>query len=292
MLEAVMLWNEPNNRAYWNTVLDPGWDAFARMVIEAADAIRAQNPRLTVVLGGMSPIEQRFVECLKDKGVLSTVDAVAVHGYPYDWDTWRVDQWPKVLEDTVHAADVPVWVTEVGVSSFGADEPQELGMRLTAGMLAGRTPRIYWYCLYDLPPQPVSDRSPRSARHARHAQMGLVRNDNTPKPACRVFAELTPLFGICQWFGLFDPRLEPAVHWLKAMGVSCLRTGLSWADSRLPGAQQWFDRQMSLIEPFDSCLTLCHTPPSAGIEPHHASPPVESSMFAEFCGAMVRRYGC
>ena len=27
MIEAVMLWNEPNNRSHWDTQLDPDWSA-------------------------------------------------------------------------------------------------------------------------------------------------------------------------------------------------------------------------------------------------------------------------
>ncbi len=294
MLDAVMLWNEPNNGRYWNTALDPHWHTFARMIVEAAAAIRAENPRLTLVLGGMASVDSGFLGDLQNRGALAAVDAVAVHGYPYDWDTWRVEQWPEVLGETARVTGMPVWVTEAGVSTFGADEPQEIGMRRTADMLAGRTPRVYWYCLYDSPLRRLPaacDCGEDDSTRARRAQMGLVRHDNTPKRACRVFAALAPLFGVCQWFDLFDPRLEPAVHWMKALGVRALRTGMSWADSRVPGARHWFDRQMRLIEPFESCLTFCFTPPSAGIEPHRASPPLESEGFAEFCGAMVRRYG-
>ncbi|MBD3240305.1 MAG: beta-xylosidase [Chitinivibrionales bacterium] len=295
MVEAVMLWNEPNNRAYWNSSLDPRWDTFAHLIAEAAWAVRARSTQLTVLLGGISPIEPQFLQVLKDKGVLSIVDAVAVHGYPLDWDAWRLEQWPEMLDNTARVAGVPVWVTEAGASSFGAQEAQELGLRRTAEMLAGRSPRLYWYCLYD----PVPGSSPAAYRPAmpasrlgRHAHMGLVRQDNSPKAACRTFAGLTPHLGICQWFDLFDPRLEQAVEWMKTLGVRSLRTGLSWADSLLPGASRWFDRQMRLLEPFDTCLTLCYTPPSQGVEPHPASPPLDCTLFAEFCDSVVRRYAC
>ena len=30
MIEAVMLWNEPNNKSHWDFELDPGLGAFAR----------------------------------------------------------------------------------------------------------------------------------------------------------------------------------------------------------------------------------------------------------------------
>ena len=39
MVEAVMLWNEPNNLSHWDFKLDPDWKMFAEMVIAAAKAI-------------------------------------------------------------------------------------------------------------------------------------------------------------------------------------------------------------------------------------------------------------
>ena len=37
MVEAVMLWNEPNNLSHWNFEIDPGWSGYAAMVNLAAD---------------------------------------------------------------------------------------------------------------------------------------------------------------------------------------------------------------------------------------------------------------
>ena len=36
MLEAVMLWNEPNNLSHWDFKIDPDWKKFAEMVIAAS----------------------------------------------------------------------------------------------------------------------------------------------------------------------------------------------------------------------------------------------------------------
>ena len=50
MIEAVMFWNEPNNKSHWDFEIDPEWAAYARMVKLAADAGAAENPRLPRVL--------------------------------------------------------------------------------------------------------------------------------------------------------------------------------------------------------------------------------------------------
>src|ERR1700712_5414448 len=120
--------------------------------------------------------------------------------------------------------------------------------------------------------------------------MGLLREDGSPKLACRLFPEYTPKLGICQWFHFEDPRLEDAVRWLKRLGVRRLRTGLSWADSFRPDADRWFDRQMAALDDFHVTLTFCFTPGHRGIAPHHTSPPKVPQEFAEFCARMVRRY--
>ena len=71
MVEAVMLWNEPNNLSHWDFELDPEWRLFADMVKQASAAIKAENPRLTRVLGGISPIDPAFVKRMDDLGVLA-----------------------------------------------------------------------------------------------------------------------------------------------------------------------------------------------------------------------------
>jgi len=80
------------------------------------------------------------------------------------------------------------------------------------------------------------------------------------------------------------------VTWMRRLGVSYLRTGLSWADSYRPEAQAWFDRQMCALEEFRITATYCFTPEHCGIAPHHTSPPKEPSQFADFCAEMTRRY--
>src|SRR5207253_9027062 len=117
----------------------------------ACTAIRAENPRLPCVLGGISPIDAQFIQRMKNFGVLGCVDAVAVHGFPLDWNHWQIHDWPHKIEEIAAVTDLPIWVSEVGVSSFGAEEVQDWGLRRTAQLLVGRCPRIHWYSLYDLP---------------------------------------------------------------------------------------------------------------------------------------------
>jgi beta-xylosidase len=295
MIDSVMIWNEPNNKSHWDFEIDRDWSQFAGMARLAAQAVAAERPRLTKVLGGISPIDPTFMQNMERQGVLAAVDAVAVHGFPLDWNHWQIHEWPAKLAEIRAVTRLPVWVSEVGVSTFGAEEVQEFGLKRTAELLlgAGGPERVHWYSLFDLPrewPATTRHREAEGSSYYRHFYMGLLREDGTPKRALRLFPELTPAMGICQWVHFQDHRLDAMVRWCKELGVRHLRTGLSWADSYREGAEAWFDHQMRALEPFDVTVTFCFTPEHRGLAPHHTSPPRDPEEFADFCGRMVRRY--
>jgi beta-xylosidase len=293
MIEAAMIWNEPNNKSHWDPELDPDWALFADMAIRAAQAIRSANPALPRVLGGISPIDPHFICNMASRGVLQHMDAIAIHGFPLDWNLWSIHDWPAKLDQMRAVTALPLWVSEVGVSSFGAEEVQAWGLQQTAELLIGRAERIHWYSLYDLPrtwEATTRHKEAEGSSYYRHFHMGLLREDGTPKLALAHFERLTPQMGICQWFHFEDHRLKDAVTWMKRLGVRHLRTGLSWADSFRPGAMAWFDRQMDALGDFQVTVTYCFTPEHLGLAPHHTSPPRLAEGFAEFCAAMIARY--
>lgn len=288
-----MLWNEPNNKSHWDFEIDPEWNIYADMVKLAAQGLKAEDPGILRVLGGISPIDPSFLKRLQDFGALQDLDRVAVHGFPLDWNHWPIHEWPDRIDEIEAVTDLPVWVSEVGVSTFGAEEVQEFGLRRTAELLCGRVERIHWYSLYDLPrawEATTRHREAEGSSYYRHFYMGILREDGSPKPAVKDFEEYASELGICQWFHFEDHRLDDAVDWLRRLGVKRLRTGLSWADSLRPGADRWFDRMMSALDEFDLTITFCFTPEDRGVLPHHTSPPMEIAEFADFCVDQLHRY--
>jgi beta-xylosidase len=294
MIEAAMIWNEPNNKSHWDPELDPEWSRFAEMAKMAGQAIKSANPDVKRVLGGISPIDPFYIQRLDQMGVLDEIEVVAVHGFPLDWNLWPIDEWPKrIAEIEAVAPNHEIWATEVGVGSFGAEEVQLFGLNRTAELLLGRVPRVYWYSLFDLPREweaTTRHKQAEGSSYYRHFYMGLIKEDGTPKLALEHLRKYTPEMGIMQWFHFNDHRLDDAVRWLKDLGVTRLRTGLSWWDSYRPGWEDWFDRQMEALEDFDLTVTLCFTPDCEGIEPHHTSPPKYPENFADFCGRVIERY--
>lgn len=293
MIEAVKFWNEPNNKSHWAFEIDPEWSIFGEMVKTAAQAVKAVNPGILRVLGGISPIDASFIQRLQRYGTLDDINVVAVHGFPLDWNLWKIDEWGDKIAEIEAVTSLPVWVTEVGVSTFGAEEVQEFGLRRTAELLLKRVDRIHWYSLYDLPQSwgaTTRHREAEGSSYYRHFYLGLLHDDGTPKLALKQFTDYTPEMGICQWFHFEDPRLDQAVEWMKKLGVRRLRTGLSWADYLRPDAVIWFDRMMKALEDFDLTVTFCFTPEAKGIQPHHTSPPQNINEYADFCVEMMRRY--
>jgi len=290
MVEAVMLWNEPNNLSHWDFKIDPEWKAFAEMARAAARAIRAVNPELKIALGGISPIDPHFIQLLTAQGVIDEIDVVAVHGFPLDWNHWQIDEWPRKIAEVRAVTQKPVWVSEAGASSFGAEEVQVFGLQRTAELLLDEVERVHWYSLHDLPASWTATTRHKEAEgsaYYRHYYMGLLREGGSPKPAVENFPQA---MGICQWFHFEDHRLDCSVDWLRKLGVRYLRTGISWADWFRQGAEQWFDRQMNALNEFAVTMTLCFTPEHLGVERHYTSPPKNPQDFADFAAWAVERY--
>jgi beta-xylosidase len=290
MIEAIKFWNEPNNLSHWDFQMDPDWKEFSLMVDLAARTVRETRPQLSLVLGGISPIDEQFIRLLRSYRLLDHLDAVAVHGFPLDWNHWHINEWPHKIHEIEAVSGLPVWVTEAGVSTFGADEVQVFGLKRITELLRDRLERVYWYSLLDLPPAwgaTTRHKESEGSAYYRHFYMGLIRADGTPKAAIEHF---DPAMGICQWFHFEDFRLEFAIEWLRRLGVKKLRTGISWADWHRPHAIQWFDRQMEALGEFDTTVTLCFTPPSRGKRECYTSPPLVPQEFAYFAGEVVERY--
>jgi beta-xylosidase len=290
MVEAVMLWNEPNNLSHWDFKSDPDWKIFADMAIAGARAVRLANPEVKIALGGISPIDPNFIQLMGSHGVLDEVDVIALHGFPLDWNHWNVHEWPSKIDEIRAVTRKPIWVSEAGASSFGAEEVQVFGLAKTAELLLPLVERVHWYSLFDLPATwtaTTRHKESEGSAYYRHYYMGLVREDGAPKLAA---AQFPKGLGICQWFHYEDHRLDTAVQWLRRLGVQHLRTGVSWADSFRPNAREWFDRQMSALTEFTTTLTLCFTPEHLGVWPHYTAPPKRRDDFAEFADWAVRRY--
>jgi beta-xylosidase len=298
VIEAVMLWNEPNNLSHWDRHQDPEWALFSDMICMAGRRIAETAPGLTRVLGGISPIDPLFIRNLFDRGLADAIDVVAVHGFPLDWNRWHLGEWSNRIERIRGlAGGKPVWATEVGASSMVSESLQAWAVDAILEQLHGCADRIFWYALMDLPERweaVTRHRGSEGSAYYRHFRMGVCDANGRHKPAAsRLTVWADQGIGVCEWvYWQERARFERMLGLLRELGVRRLRTGIGWADWDRPGAMEWFDYVMRQLEPFDVTLTLCFTPARAGRTPHHTSPPLDLADFADFCEAVVRRYAC
>ena len=228
------------------------------------------------------------------KGVLDRLDAVAVHGFPLDWNHWQINEWPR------EAAGDPGRHRPAGLGLRG----RRLDLRRRGG--PGVRPAAHGRAAdrasaADPLVQPLRpaarlaghDPAPEAegSSYYRHFYMGLLREDGTPKLAhAAISASTRRRSGICQWFHFEDHRLDDGVRWLKDLGVRHLRTGLSWADFYRPDARR-------VVRPPDGGARAVrrhgHLLLHAGAQGRRAAPhqPAQGpAEFADFCAQMVRRY--
>ncbi len=296
MIDSIVFWNEPNNLSHWDRVLDPRWDRFTTMIRLAGERLASVAPTMPRVLGGISPIDPSFMQQLFDLGIGDAIDVVAVHGFPFDWNHWHVDEWPtRIAQLQEVCAGKPIWATEVGASCFVSPALQAWALDRTVALLLPCVERVYWYALMDLPEiweANTRHRWSEGSAYYRHFRMGIYDALGEARPAAehlRIWAQAG--VGVCEWvYWREEARLQRMVCRMRELGIRRLRTGIGWADWDRPGAKDWFDHVMSELAEFDVTVTFCFTPARLGITPHHTSPPADPSAFADFCHEVVERY--
>lgn len=188
---TIELWNEPNNLLDWDWRLDPDWMKFCTMAGAAAFWARKCGKR--VVLGGPCPTDVNWLRLMGERGLLSVVDVVGVHGFPGTWDSVEGGTWPgwQQLIAAVREAVEPyndsleLWITEAGYSTWRHDPFTQVRNFLDA--LSAPVDRLYWYALRDLPADVPVQEGPNF--DVRHYHLGIDTAEGHPKLLGRLLRE-------------------------------------------------------------------------------------------------------
>lgn len=102
-----------------------------------------------------------------------------------------------------------------------------------------------------------------------------------------------PVLGALEWFHLGDKEnVEKAIRQMQEIGITELRTGISWADYHTPEGVEWLDWLIPTLSEHVRILPcLLYTPPSIGIEPKTSAPPKHPEYFADFTNEILEKYG-
>jgi len=200
------VWNEPNTRNNWYPGARP--TEYAAMLKRVSRALKRDSPSLRVMAAGlfwpadgMDP-EPFLRRMLQVSGVLSSVDAFAIHPYARIVVTvmGRVRSARRTL-NTHGASTKPIHITEIGWASGPRDSPivpQPTRLIVPESKQASNLDSLYrellsrrrrlkllgavWFSYRDRPPRP----DPTYAQFWGD-NTGLLRSDSSAKPAWRVF---------------------------------------------------------------------------------------------------------
>ena len=206
------IWNEPDETAFWHRGPDPV--AYAGLLKAAYPAIKRADPLATVVTGGMTGNNYRFLEQLYRNGVQGSFDAVAVHtdtaclirspDFYYREPDGRIGRFAFTGYREVHRTmrengdeGKTIWMTELGWSTLtsrcrhpGVTERRASGVtrekqaqfleQAFACMAADPyVSHALWFSLRDAGTGTAYDQ-----------HLGLQAFDGTPKPAFHEFRRL------------------------------------------------------------------------------------------------------
>lgn len=150
-VEAWEVWTEPNHPAFWPTEsgVDPAH--YRALLLYARVGLRDGDPTARVLVGGLAPSSMddamrptEFLRALLDAPDASSMfDAVALHGFGDVEEVLAdIEGVHRVLVDhglsgRGRAADVPIWLTEVG---WAIESPPDCASRDASGRCEGHEP--------------------------------------------------------------------------------------------------------------------------------------------------------
>ena len=104
---------------------------------------------------------------------------------------------------------------------------------------------------------------------------------------------MTPPLGVVEWFEPGErERVERVVAELRQLGVSHLRTAVSWADWFTEGGERWYDWLLPrLARDFELLPCVSWTPPSLAEVPKASAPPRRLRDYADFLDTLITRHG-
>lgn len=227
------VWNEPDNAAYWKNG-DPV--TYAELLTAARAMVKSIDPTRVVMNGGPSWFDLPYVLKLAKTGALNELDAFAIHGYRGKMtapETFAADisRLKAVLGS--NDVNVPVWLTEWGVSSAGLaattyghgsdararDWQARMVLRTLLTQMAMNLPYINLYELSDSGTDP---------NHEEH-NFGLLTQGLVAKPSYNALKLLHTLTKGKSYQGLLS-GVPATLHGMKwSGGGSSVYT--VWADS-------------------------------------------------------------
>jgi hypothetical protein len=194
-IESYEIYNEENVPLWW----DGSREEYAAVLRAGAEAVRAGDPDVEVLLGGMVWPDPDWLEgsCT---GGSAPFDLLPFHAYPETWtpesvtvETYLGAGYTDFLEQAdEHCGAKPVWINETGfATSPGKSEQQQADWWIRAFATFLAAPRVEHIGVYEIKDQPQNT---PVIGDAPNYYLGLLRTDGSPKVAFGTVKLLLRLF--------------------------------------------------------------------------------------------------
>ena len=149
---AIEIWNEPNMSGFWKP--EPQPERYASLVASAYEAIKAANPRIKVIAGGLAGADRsirepgkivmsmaEFLRRAYPAGLVGHMDGISFHQANQSVRFGKRSQLQRAFRITRRVRGrydtrrTPIWVTEFGLST--TDRPRLNWRRQARGLLRG-----------------------------------------------------------------------------------------------------------------------------------------------------------
>ena len=154
------LWNEQDSIMWFSGDIDE----YAEVLRVGAEAVKAANPDATVLMGGITWPNDKYVEYFLDQGLSSSFDVMPVHSYHESWNSAAVESYLTSWGSPFGAiADVlntkgngqPIWLNEIGYPTIAErtelDQARFIRRSIATLLATGEISLISWYEIKDLP---------------------------------------------------------------------------------------------------------------------------------------------
>ncbi|MEI6914625.1 MAG: carbohydrate binding domain-containing protein [Armatimonadota bacterium] len=172
------IWNEPNIPTFWDK---PDAAQYAKLLKAAYTAAKQADPTCTVLAGSTSGPDVGFLRGVYGAGGWDSCDAISIHPYSMAGGPEEEQLGPilDIVNDFIISTGKPkpLWITEMGWTTDNPLDEHKQAAYLVQSYLIALThgvEKLFWFKLGDF-----------------SEKWGIVRTDDTPKPAYQAYTTLT-----------------------------------------------------------------------------------------------------
>ncbi|MBN2167843.1 MAG: cellulase family glycosylhydrolase [Actinobacteria bacterium] len=193
-INAWEVWNEENIHGFWSTGPDPV--AYVNLLKNTTPAVRAADPEITIVMGGVAGLDPNYLNACLQNGAADYVDAIAYHPYTFVL-TWNYHpqellcrnlvQWVRDLISSYTSRPLEIWLTEFGWSTTEVSYQLQADYLLRSYLNYASTgvDKIIWYDMWSGLENP----------NDLLANFRLVEHDFNPRPSYNYLKRFIEVFG-------------------------------------------------------------------------------------------------